>query len=150
MLERAEQTSLDLPIDALSCGEIAPPMEPRHPSWAVLADWDDPLAPRAGFNVPSGKQRVEVGGRAAVEFDAGSANERSLIAPGPWRELTIECEMQTLVPDAGPTNDDWEVRQARAGLVFRGETVRRHYFLCIEGMERLVPVSYTHLTLPTN
>lgn len=137
MRESSDVRRLDLPIDALSLGEIAPPMEPADPSWGVLKGWDDPLAPRAGYRVVSGKERVEVGGEAALHFHQSQRDERAMVARGPWRELTIECEMQALQVEAGPTNDDRAVTVARAGLVFRGETVRRHYFFCIEAMRRL-------------
>ncbi|MGI5817119.1 MAG: hypothetical protein ACOX9R_03360 [Armatimonadota bacterium] len=129
---------IDLPINELTSGEIAPPLEPEHGSWTVLQGWDDPLAPRAGFRVPSLKECVQVEGRAAIHFARTQSDERAMTAKGPWRELTIECEMQALQREAGPTNDDWMVAEARAGLTFRGETVRRNYYLCIEGMRRLV------------
>ncbi|MEA3400071.1 MAG: hypothetical protein U9R79_02390 [Armatimonadota bacterium] len=130
---------IELPIEQLPAGEIAPPMEPDHPSWAVLEGWDDPLAPRAGYRLPSGKRRVERGGRAALEFESGGAIERALVTgEETWRELAIECEMQGLQEEAGPTNDDWMVERARAGLVFRAGTSRRHYFLCLEGLQQLV------------
>jgi hypothetical protein len=136
--ETSEAYRLDLPIDALSAGEIAPPIEPYHASWEVLAGWDDPLASRAGFRVPSFKQRAELDGRSAMHFGPMKHDERSMIAKGPWRELVIECVMQALQEQAGPTNDDWMVSEGRAGLTFRGETVRRNYFFCIEAMSRVV------------
>ncbi len=136
--ETAGPSQMDLPIDALPAGEIAPPMEPEHASWEVLAGWDDPLAPRAGYRVPSFKERVEIDGRAAIHFGPMSHDERALIARGPWRELAIECEMQALQEQAGPTNDDWMVSEGRVGLSFRGETVRRNYYFCIEAMRRVV------------
>lgn len=138
MSDSSDLRRIDLPIEDLAPGEIAPPLEPGHPSWAVLDGWDDPMAPRAGYNVSTHKERVVVDGEPALHFLESQNHERAMVARGPWRELAIECEMQALQVEAGPTNDDWQVDVARAGLVFRGETVRRHYFLCVEAMRRLV------------
>ncbi len=138
MTDASPTAEMDLPIAELAPGEIAPPMEPDHPSWSALQGWDDPLAPRAGYRLPSAKARVDAEGRPAIEWQEGSA-ERALVAGDEtWRELAIECELQALQADATATNDDWLVETARAGLVFRAATSRRHYFLCLEGLRRLV------------
>lgn len=130
---------IELPIAMLPPGEICPPMAPDHPSWSVLESWDDPLAPLGGFLLAPGKTRVECDGRAAIEFGEGRDLERALVTGGSdWREFTVECRTQALQEEAGPTNDDWQASRARCGLIFRAETMRRMYWLCLEGRERLV------------
>jgi len=130
---------IELPIEELAMGEIAPPMEPEHPSWAVLEEWDDALGPMGGYRVLSGKSRVEHEGEPAIKFAEGADLERTLmVGDATWRELTIECRMQALQGAAGPTNDDCEVTRARCGPVVRADTSRRLYWFCLEGRERLV------------
>lgn len=132
-----------LPIDALPAGDICPPLDPRHVTWDIVAPWDDPLASRGGYNVPSGKVRQTVDGQPAVVWQASDRShlnqDRMFVTGEPtWREYTITCRVQPVQDSAPPTHDEPFGAQARAGLVFRIETVRRYYTFCIENRKRLV------------
>ncbi len=145
--DSAEAVRVCLPIEELPYGEVAPPLELDHESWAVLSGWDDPLAPRAGCRLPSGKTRIDYDGIPAIEWHKDNAterplalgNERALTTGEPtWREYMVECRLQALETHAGPTNDGWFIDVARAGIIFRAETIRRHYYFCLEAQRRLV------------
>ena len=76
-----------LPLEALEEGEIAPPMEPAHRSWQILDPWNDPLAPWAGYRVPSGKRRITHAGQPAIEWAESPDLERALVSgQQTWRE----------------------------------------------------------------
>ena len=128
-----------LPIAELTPGEIAPPLEPGHPSWSTLAGWTDPLADRAAYRVPSGKTRVDHEGQPAIEWQESADVERALITGAPtWREYCVECHVQALQTEAGPTSDAWFISDAMAGIVFRTVTSRWFYYFCLEGRRRMV------------
>jgi len=131
-----------LPISRLSPGEVAPPLVPEHESWKVLAAWDDPLAPRRGHSPThrtSSKTRINYQAAPALEWTRHRDRERTLVTGEPtWREYSVECRLQALQAAAGPTRDGWFINQARAGIVFRIHTSRRHYYFCLEGKRRLV------------
>lgn len=137
------KTMAALPIASLPEGDLCPPLDPDHPTWDIIAPWDDPLASRGGYNVLSGKTRETLDGQPAIHLAAGSGNHRSedrmFIAGEPtWREYVLTCRMQPLHDAAGSTMDDPFNHHVRAGLVFRVETVRRYYTFCIEDGRRLV------------
>ncbi len=148
MNEHADESARTrLPIEQLPLGEVAPPLELDHESWPLLAGWDDPLAPRGGCRLPSGKTRIDYDGVPAIEWMPDNATERppvlgaerALTTGEPtWREYTVECRLQALETHAGPTNDGWFIDVARAGIIFRAETIRRHYYFCLEAQRRLV------------
>lgn len=130
-----------LPIEALAEGEVAPPMEPRHESWELLANWNDPLAPWAGYRVSSEKKRVTWRALPAIEWKKSEETRwgRAFVTgERTWRDYSLRCRVQALEERAHPTPDDWGVDVARAGLVFRIETSRRFYYFCLEGKRRLV------------
>ena len=142
-----EALSIRLPIEQLPCGEIAPPVDLDHESWQLLQGWDDPLAPRTATKMPSGKTRIDYDGLPAIEWQPDNAtqrplevgNERALVTGEPtWREYSVECRLQGIETHAGPTNDGSFIETARAGIAFRIETSRRHYYFCLEAMRRLV------------
>jgi len=141
MEARCEEPSVvaSLPVGELPPGDVGPPMEPDHPSWKVLSGWTDPLADRAAYRVPAGKTRVEHEGQAAVEWPESANVERALITGRPtWREYCVECRMQALQEQAGPTTDCWFIEEAMAGIVFRVQTSRWFYYFCLQGKRRLV------------
>jgi len=70
------ETIATLPVAALAEGEICPPLAPEHASWEVIAPWDDPLASRGGYNVPSGKSRETVDGQPVIAWQPASSNYR--------------------------------------------------------------------------
>lgn len=128
-----------LPIAELPVGEVLPPFDLDHPSHRILEAWDDPLAPRNGYRVPSAKTRMTDGFGPAFEWGAGDDLDRALVTGSPaWRDYSISCRVLPLQAAAGPAFDDPRVRFATAGIVFRVETSRRYYFLCIEEAKRLV------------
>ena len=132
--------SRELPLADLPMGEIAPPWEPFHPSWKILSEWDDPLAPRAARRShPSGKNRVDTPDGAAVEFEDTIRWGRILLTgERSWRDYSVSCRLRVLQVESKPTMDNWREQNARAGIVFRVQTSRRYYQLCIEGKRRLV------------
>ena len=132
--------SRELPLADLPLGEIAPPWEPFHPSWKILSEWDDPLAPRAARRShPSGKNRVDTPDGAAVEFEDTIRWGRILLTgERSWRDYSVSCRLRVLQVESKPTMDNWREQNARAGIVFRVQTSRRYYQLCIEGKRRLV------------
>jgi len=141
------RTVVRLPIEQLPHGEVGPPLDLAHASWKMLDGWDDPLAPRGGCRTASGKTRIDYEGAAAIEWHKDNAtarplelgNERALTCgERTWREYSVECRLQTLETHAGPTNDGWFIDVARAGIIFRAETIRRHYYFCLEAQRRLV------------
>lgn len=139
-----EKSIAGLPIAELPEGNICPPLEPDDPTWDVIAPWDDPLASRGGYRVISGKTRETVNGRPTIHFGSDSESfmnreDRMLTIGEPtWREYSLACRVQPLADACGPTMDHPFNDSARCGLVFRVETVRRHYFFCIENRRRLV------------
>lgn len=127
-----------LPIETLPLGDIAPPLDPDHPTWGLLSGWDDAFAPWGGYKVTSCKTCVEDEGARALLFSAIVA-DRSLLTGQPhWREHALHCTLKPLDAETPPCDDALYSRQPRAGLVFRMETSRRHYFFCIESKTRLV------------
>ncbi len=137
------RTVTSLPIAGLAPGEICPPLDPEHGSWDVVAPWDDPLASRGGYNVPSGKVREAFRDAAAILWQPSASNhlreDRMFVVGEPtWREYTLCCRVQPLQDMAGPTHDEPFSTRACVGLVFRMETVRRYYTFCVENRRRLV------------
>ncbi|NLG26690.1 MAG: hypothetical protein GX557_02185, partial [Chloroflexi bacterium] len=67
-------------------GVVLDPMGPRDdPVRQRLADWEMPLAPWGGFNIPSGLSIVQDDTRLVLEF-TDSALERALVTGGEdWR-----------------------------------------------------------------
>lgn len=134
-------TVASLPISQLQPGEVAPPMMPNHASWKTLGDWDDPLAPWAGYRLESRKTRTDTEAGPALEWSRGSGpyNERAFVTGrSTWRDYSVECRMQALQSWDKPSYDNPAPHDARAGIAFRIETSRRYYFFCIEGQQRLV------------
>ncbi len=136
------ETVATLPVAALAEGEICPPLAPEHASWEVVAPWDDPLASRGGYNVPSGKSRETVDGQPAITWQPAASNhlcgDRMFVVGQPtWRDYALCCRLQPLQESAGPTHDEPFNCHARAGLVFRQQTVRRYYAFCVEDRRRL-------------
>lgn len=128
-----------LPVADLPPGEILPPFELDHPSHRILAEWDDPLAPRNGYRVTSAKTRTADEFGPALEWHAGDDFDRALVTGSPtWRDYSISCSVLPIQTAAGPAFDDPRVRFAAAGIIFRVETSRRYYFLCVEEAKRLV------------
>ena len=128
-----------LPVSELAPGAIAPPLDPAHASWDVLAPWDDPLASRGGYRVGAGKARGEHQGEPVIEWERQAQNDRAFVIGEPnWREYSLRCRVQALQGYGGRTNDEPWHANARAGLVFRQETVRQYYTFCIENQRRLV------------
>lgn len=128
-----------LPVQDLTEGDICPPLDPEHPSWDVIAPWDDPLASRGGYRGGALKQRVTVDGQPAIAWSAGNRNDRSFITGhSTWRELSLQCRVQALQAECAPTYDEPFGARTRAGLVFRMETVRHYYTFCLEAQKRLI------------
>ena len=132
-----------LPIAALPEGEMCPPLEPDHPTWDIIAPWDDPLASRGGYNVNSCKVRETFQGCAAIRLGAYTLDYRSedrmfVVGAPEWREYSLACRVQALQDAAGATHDEPFNTHARCGLVFRIDTVRKYYGFCIRDRKRLV------------
>ena len=129
-----------LPIGVLAPGEVAPPMNPDHPSWHLLEDWDDPMAPRALFKVASLKQRIDTPNGPAIEFwgcppqgHGWDSWDRALLTgKRTWRDYSLCCRLraeQQCIKNQEPSY---------TGLLFRVITSRQYYCFCIEAAQRLV------------
>ena len=137
MNEHADESARTrLPIEQLPLGEVAPPLELDHESWPLLAGWDDPLAPRGGCRLPSGKTRIDYDGVPAIEWMPDNATERppvlgaerALTTGEPtWREYTVECRLQALetrhLPyrETGPGRDP--IGQTHAGGIVERDQI---------------------------
>lgn len=129
---------LRFPLHDLPRGEIAPPLEPGHPTWRIIAPWTDPLADRGAYRVTSEKERVEDEYGPAVRLRESHLGGRALVAEGAeMRDATVVCRMRPMQVGIQPSNDGFQF-SARAGLLFRMETIRRHYFFCVEDCDRIV------------
>jgi len=142
-LNRDAATVRRLPIAELPEGAICPPLEPDHPTWSIVAPWDDPLASRGGYAVDACKVRETVGGEAAIRIATRPNDHRAedrmfVIGEPTWRAYGLTCRLQPLADTAGPTFDEPFNTHARCGLVFRIKTVRHYYTFCVEDRQRLV------------
>lgn len=131
--------SVSFPVGAFPEGEIAPPMQPEHPTWALMGPWTDPLAERGAYNTPSGKKCVMTAHGKAIEFGGRRRLYGLVTGTMEWRNAHLACRMIPVDHDLpwGPY-DDWYLRFGHAGLAFRIETSRRYYFFCLETPSRLV------------
>lgn len=130
---------IEFPIASFPEGEISPPMQTDHPTWALMGPWTDPMADRGAYNTPSGKTRVATPHGPAIEF-AHPRQVNGLIAGEPeWRDVRLTCRL-TPVDRGTPWGpyDGWFLMSAHAGLAFRIETSRRYYFFCVEARDRVV------------
>ena len=132
------ETVARLPIEGLELGEVGPPLDPDHPSWDVIEPWEDPLAARGGYRVPSGKTRAECDGEPVIEWLNAPHHDRMFVVGDPaWRECAVECRVEALGRAGAPTSDQPWSRDAWVGVAARMETVRRYYFFGIANRRRL-------------
>lgn len=130
---------VEFPVEAFPEGEIAPPLEPEHPTWALMRPWTDPIADRGAYNTPSGKTRIATPHGPAIEF-AHPRQLNGLVTGDPeWADASLSCQVAPIDRGTpwGPY-DGWFLTAAHAGLAFRIETSRRYYFFCVEACARLV------------
>lgn len=134
-----EKSVVRFPIEALPKGEFAPPLSPDHPTWEVVAPWTDPLADRGAYRVASAKERITDQHGPAVQFGYDSKGGRALILEDDTlRDGVVSCRLRAKTIGTFPNLDGFNQLSARAGIVFRMETIRRHYFFCVEDATRLV------------
>lgn len=124
-------------------GPVLDPMRPRHEvEQSYFADWDTPLTPWGGFGLDSGLRVIRDGPQTVLEFHdqfRGGARERMLVAgTSELRDGRIIAEVKPLQASSGPHDDRHDCREAYVGIIFRMETVRRHYLFAIEGLRRAV------------
>ncbi len=131
--------SLEFPVESFPEGQIAPPMEPDHPTWALMPPWTDPLADRGAYRTPSSKERVETPHGPAIRFTDRGPKPHALVTGEPWwRNARLKCRVLPTARGVERCNDGWFLADAHAGLVFRIETSRRYYFFGVEARDRLV------------
>lgn len=138
-----ERFSLD--IAGLTPGDIAVSGDPSHPSWSRLRGWDDPFMPRGGYVRKTLKERVDHERGPAIRFldhpsdqPAHSVDRALVTGEAFWRDYSVSCRFESLEDLVWPNEDADLGRLARAGIAFRIETSRRHYYLCLEAMRRVV------------
>lgn len=139
MKRTQEAPIIEFPVALFPVGEIAPPMEPDHPTWKLMGPWTDPMAERGAYNTPSGKKCVLTAHGKAIEFGGGRKLYGVVTGGMEWKNARLTCRLIPVDHDlpCGPY-DDWHLKHGHAGLAFRIETSRRYYFFCIETASRLV------------
>ena len=50
MTTSTDTVTIEFPVARFPEGEVAPPMQPDHPTWALMGPWTDPMAERGAYN----------------------------------------------------------------------------------------------------
>lgn len=127
-------------LDLVGCpiGTVLNPLDPdQSVEERFFAGWENALTPPPYWR-QDGRFRVVMDrGRPVLEHMDKS--ERCLLTGDPlWRDYTVETKVRQLVPTSHPNPDDEHNFLGRSGIVFRCQTLRHYYFLCLEGKDRIV------------
>jgi len=127
-------------LDLTDC-PIGNVLDPRDPDQSVerrfFSHWENALTPHQYWGQDGRFRIVTDNGRTVLEHVDKS--ERCLLTGDDlWRDYAIEVGIRQLLPTSAPNPDDECNLIGRTGIVFRCRTLRRYYFFCIEGYDRIV------------
>lgn len=120
-------------------GEIFNPRDEESYSKGEQAfpDWVPALAVE-GWGLEPGLEIVEHKRGKVLAWTMKHRQRCLLTKESEWRDFTVSAELSVSGPDAETNLDHPDCLHSRAGILFRLETVRHNYYLCIEGLSRLV------------
>ena len=135
---QGEEMLAQLDLQGCPVGTVLDPNEPDQSlEEQYFSAWENPLTAPRRWRMASCYRVVEDEGRPVLEHI--DKTDRCLVAGEPlWADYAVEAEIRQLNAFSQPSNDDPHAAVARSGLLLRYQDLRRYYFLCLEGFERLV------------
>ncbi len=127
-------------LDLTGC-PIGTVLDPRDSDKTIeqnfFSDWVNALTPHPYWGQDGRFRLTTDSGRIVLEHIDKS--ERCLLTGEDfWRDYMIEADIRQLLPTSVPNADDEHNTIGRSGIVFRCQTLRRYYFFCLEGYDRIV------------
>jgi hypothetical protein len=137
--ELERQVVAEICLDGCPEGTVLDPMQAEDEIRArYFADWEFPLSPWGGFNLPAGFEVVSDDGRKALEW-TDPRRERALVTGNAdWRNYRIVAEVKPIDREFCSHIDRDACSEAMVGIIFRMVTSRMHYYFGIEGRRQVV------------
>jgi len=126
-------------IDLTGCpaGTVLDPNEPDQSiEERYFKGWTNALTAPPRWRMPSCYRVIQDGEKEVLEHV--DKTDRCLVAGEPlWGDYAVEGYVQQLAAYTRPNNDDPHAIVARSGLMLRYQDLRRYYYFCLEGFDRI-------------
>ena len=126
-------------IDLSGCPETLV-FEPSDDDWSIedqyLAGWECPLASIARKRSSTFRVLDEAG---RPVLDHYGYTDRCLVTGDElWGDYAVAARVRQMAAFSQPNLDDYHSFVGRSGLMLRYRNLRRYYFFCLEGFDRVV------------
>ena len=125
----------DVPIGHV----LDPRIEPSPEETQAFKDWTCPINAPPVWKRPSFWRTTteDTDERRVLEY--WLKGDQALVTGDlDWRDARVEASVRQLIAASSPGPDDEYAHTARSGVMVRMWTVRHYYYLCLEGLSRVV------------